>query len=250
MIFPRYLVLVFLCFAITVGCASKQVQESSSAELAFNEAQELQKDERFEEALAKYSEVKNKHPYSKFAAEAELCIADIHFAREAFIESAQAYQLFKEFHPKHAKIEYVTYQLGLSYYNQLPSTIDRDLQISEQAMISFNEIINSYPNSELHTKAMEKRTDLLKKLAEKELYIADFYFVRKFYDSALGRYERMLKKYPGLGLDERALYGAFYSAMKLGQKEKADKLFSELKENFPKSNETSKAQKEWQHGIH
>src|SRR5271154_4212480 len=105
--------------AFLPNCASKDVTESNSAEAAFKAAEEFEKDERYEEALQKFNEVKNKHPYSKFAVEAELHVADIHYKREAFIEAATAYQLFKDFHPKNPKIDYVTFRLAMSYYEQL-----------------------------------------------------------------------------------------------------------------------------------
>src|SRR4029079_1103895 len=89
-----------LFLLLGAGCASGSLAESNSAEAAFKAAEEFEKDERFEEALTKFNEVKNKHPYSKYAVEAELHIADIHYKREAYIESQTAYQLFKDFHPK------------------------------------------------------------------------------------------------------------------------------------------------------
>src|SRR5579862_1861877 len=122
------LFVIFAGFATFMsGCSSTSVSESNSAEIAFNAAVEFENDERYEEALAKFNEVKNKHPYSKYAIEAELHIADIQYKRENFIEAQTAYQLFKDFHPKNAKVDYVTYRLAMSLYNQLPSTSDRDL---------------------------------------------------------------------------------------------------------------------------
>jgi outer membrane protein assembly factor BamD len=114
------------CFATTlvVGCSSGEKYDTSTPEGAFKQAEEYEKDERYEEAVQKYAEVKNKFPYSRFATQAEMKIADVHFTREAFIEAAGAYQLFKEFHPKHPQADYVTFRLALSYFNQLPSSID------------------------------------------------------------------------------------------------------------------------------
>src|SRR3954471_14338242 len=115
------------------GCSSTPDIDTSTPEGAFKLAEKYEKDERFEEAITQYTQVKNKHPYSKLATEAELRIAEIHFKREEFVESQNAYQTFKEMHPTHPQIDFVTYRLGLSFFNQLPSTIDRDLSVADRA---------------------------------------------------------------------------------------------------------------------
>src|SRR5438552_2579134 len=101
--FKVFLLFIFL---ILMACSSASVDESNSAEAAFKTATELENNERYEEAILKFNEVKNKHPYSKYAVEAELRVADIQYKKEAYIEAATAYQLFKDFHPKNPKIDY------------------------------------------------------------------------------------------------------------------------------------------------
>lgn len=216
-----------------MGCASKGVNESNSAEAAFNAAAEYENDERFEEAIAKFNEVKNKHPYSRFAVESELRVADIHFKRENFIESQTAYQLFKDFHPRHAKSDYVTYRLAMSYFYQLPPTIDRDLAPAHKAIQYFNEVINSFPTSTYVKESTEKRDESIRMLAEKEAYIGNFYFIRDMYDSALKRYEGLLSKYPNRGFDEEALYRAGVSAFESSNPELGKKYINELLAKFP-----------------
>src|SRR5690606_35825112 len=91
---------------------------------------------------------KNKHPYSRYATLSELAIADIEFARENYDSAQTAYQVFKEMHPTHDRSAYVTYRLGLSKFNQLPSTIDRDLDEAASAILYFDEVVTSYGKSE------------------------------------------------------------------------------------------------------
>lgn len=244
MAFLRLNGLLLLVFALFVGCTSAEKYDTSTPEGAFKQAEELEKDELYEEAIAKFSDVKNKFPYSKLSTEAELRIADIHYKREAFIEAASAYQLFKEFHPKHPKSDYVTFRLAMSYFNQLPSTIDRDLSVAEKAILYFDEVLSSYPNSEYAAEAREKKYKALKMLAEKEMYIADFYAKRGMYDSALGRYETVLKRYPNLGLDAAALYGAAKSAIKSGERERGQQYLKNLYALYPDSEEARRAKSE------
>lgn len=226
-----------------VGCSSDE-KKSDTAEGAFALAQDFDKNERYDEAIRRYQEVKNKFPYSKFATQAELAMADAYYKQESFPEAQVSYQTFKELHPKHANIDYVTFKLAMSFYMQLPDTIDRDLQLTASAILYFDELVLRYPNSTHIAEAKEKKSECLKKLASKEEYIADFYFVRKKYDSALNRYEGLIKTYPGLGFDARALSRAAVSAARMGELDRAKSLIQKLRQQFPESAELSTAEKE------
>jgi outer membrane protein assembly factor BamD len=227
--------LFLLLFSFLFACSSNETVDPNSAEGLYNRGLDLEKNERYEEAAEKFKEVRNKFPYSKVTTDAELKLADVYYKQESFPESQIAYQSFKDLHPKHASIDYVTFQLAMSYYGQLPSTIDRDLTLSQKAITYFDEVMTSYPNSKHFKEAKEKKQDVRTKLASKEEYIADFYFKREKYESALGRYEDLLEDYPNLGFDEKALFRATFSAHKAGQLDKSNKYFTKLKEKYPNS---------------
>lgn len=239
---PGFLAAPALVSALLIGCSSIDKIDTSTPEGAYQLAQEYERDERYDEAAQRFQEVRTKFPYSKFSTMAELKVADVHFKREAFVEAQAAYQLFKDFHPKHPQIDYVTFRLGLSYFNQLPSTIDRDLAVADKAILYFDEVTTSYPNSQYVAEAKEKKAAALRMLAEKELYIADFYMKRKTYDSALTRYEFLLKTYPNSGLDQRALYGAAKSAFETGEKDRGLQHYRKLTSLYPSSAEAKQAQ--------
>lgn len=221
---------------LMASCASDE-KKTDSAESTFAVAQEYEKDERFDEAIKKYADVKNKYPYSQFATKAELAIADVYYKQESYGEAQINYQTFRELHPTHPQIDYVIFRTGLSFYQQLPETIDRDLSLANDAITSFDELIQRFPKSEFVAEAKEKKENSLKKLAEKEDYVGDFYFKRKIYDSALLRYEFLVANYPKLGLDERAMARAYFSAVKVKDRVKTKKYRDMLKAQYPGSKE-------------
>jgi outer membrane protein assembly factor BamD len=225
------------------GCSSAE-KNADTAEGAYAIAQEYEKDERYDLAIQKYQAIRNKYIYSKFALMSELSIADCYYKQESFPEAQVAYQAFKDFHPRHAQIDYVTFQLAMSYFKQLPSSIDRDLSLASQAISHFDETIANYPKSQYVKEAQENKIAALKMLAEKEIYIADFYFRKGHFESAFGRYESGYKKYPGLGFDEITLSKAAKSAALSGQREKAKEYLSLLKTKFPKSSEIESTERE------
>lgn len=225
------------------GCSTVEKNSNEPAG-AFAIAEEFDQGERYEEAIRRYSEVKNKFPYSNFATRAELAIADVYYKQESYAEAQVAYQMFKELHPTAPQADYVQFRIGMSYFNQLPSTIDRDLAVANDAIISLSDLIKKFPNSTHISEAKEKRSAAIKMLAEKEEYIADFYFKRKIFDSALTRYEGLYSNYRGLGFDSKALSRAAISAKKIGDAAKAKKYQELLAREFPGSKDLHDAEKE------
>ncbi len=238
MIFRVALLLMSVVF---VGCSSGPKLDSSTAEGAFAVAERYEKDERYEEAIAQFQQVKNKFPYSSLATEAKLRIADINYKREEYAEAQAAYETFKELHPAHPRSDYVTYRLGMSLYHQLPETIDRDLSLADKSMLYFDEVVSSFPNSEFATPSKEQKQKLLDMLAQKELYIADFYFKRGKFDSALGRYEGAAEKFPNTSGLARALKGAAISAKRNSDMTKANLYLQKLNAQFADSKEAKEA---------
>jgi outer membrane protein assembly factor BamD len=240
---------IFVAMLGFTACASSDKIDTTTAEGAFELAQKYEKDERYEEAITYYSEVKNKHPYSRFATESELKIADIEFIRENYAEAETAYKLFREFHPDHPKMDFVILRLGMSVFHQLPTTIDRDLSIATQALDYFNELISRYPASKHLKDAKKNLKDAEQMLADKELYVAEYYFKRGHWQSALGRFEDIMRSHPRLGHDLRALYCATVSAYRMKDLDKSKAYFKRLLQEHPKSTELADARKELADGF-
>jgi outer membrane protein assembly factor BamD len=177
---------------IFFGCASEKPTGKTEAEVLYKEAKQLMEEERFILATEKINQLKNQYPYSYYSTPAELMLADILFKQENFVESAAAYLLFRDFHPKHEKIPYVILQIAESYYLQLPDTDDRDLEPAVEAIKYYNEVITRYPNSKEITKAKKKIKECRDRLNNKEKYVADFYFKTEVYEAAKWRYLDML----------------------------------------------------------
>lgn len=175
-------------FYLLSGCSSKKPEGKTAAEVLYKEAKELMDAGRFLLATEKLNTIKSQYPYSYYATHAELMQADVLYMQENFVESAAAYLLFRDFHPKHEKIVYVIWKTAESYFKQLPATFDRDLAPAYEAIKYYTEIIEKYPDSEFFKMAESKRDECNNMLNSKEKYIADFYFKTKVYEAARFRY--------------------------------------------------------------
>lgn len=196
---------IILLSLLFISCAVERPSGKTEAEVLFKEAQELINDKRFILATEKLNTLRSQYPYSYFATSAELLQADILFNQESYEESAAAYILFKDFHPKHKKIDYVLFRIAESYYMQIPPTFDRDLSPAVKAIKYYNELRSLFPKSEYLKNAQEKIDASNKMLVDKELYIADFYFRTEDYDSAKFRYTSLLNNYRDLKIKKLAV---------------------------------------------
>ena len=76
---------------------------------------------------------------------------------------------------------------------------------------------------------------LKKRLAERELYIAEFYYNNKKYKGALARLRDILKTYPDSGLADKTLFMIGESYGKLGESALAHDAYNTLIKNHPLS---------------
>lgn len=182
-------------FIGALGCSSTPVNENDPASLYKDAEDDIQSD-HFQIALEKLRTVKNKFPYSKYAVDAQLRIADVYFMQEAYAEAAASYEAFRDLHPKHEKTAYAMFRIGKSYYNDIPSTVARDMAPAQKALDAYGDFLRRFPNDPQAAEAQKDIAEIRKLLAEKELYIGNFYYKRDFYDSAKHRFEKIIELYP------------------------------------------------------
>jgi len=224
------------------ACSAVTIDNDSPPEKQFEEGERLLKKERYLEAVERYRILKSRFPYSKYAALATLRIGDAHYEEEAFLEASGAYKIFRELYPKHEMSAYALYRIGESQMHLVPSSPDRDLDSAYAAIDAYQDLEKNYPNSQYTTEAKQKIQQLRAKLADKEDYIGNFYFVRNNFLAAANRYKYILDVYPGFGHEEKSLYRLAFSYEKIGDTTKAEEVLERLKMEFPKGKFSEQAE--------
>jgi outer membrane protein assembly factor BamD len=168
--------------------------EDTAQEL-FEAGNDAMREKDYVAASAYFSKLKENFPFSPYAVEAELALADAYFLDEEWALAAEAYKDFESMHPRHEAIPYVLFSIGVANLNGYPS-IDRSPQQVEEAYSYFSRLTESYPNTEYAEGAREQMARCRRLMAEHDLYVADFYFRMDRYTSALLRYKDIIAKYP------------------------------------------------------
>jgi outer membrane protein assembly factor BamD len=190
----KNLILVFLML-FGMACSSAKIDPSDPGAL-YRDAEEEISSEHYQIALDKLRSIRNKFPYSNYAIDAQLRIADVYYLQELFLESAGSYESFRDLHPTHTKAPYAMYRIAKSYLNDAPSNIARDMTSAQKAMDAYLTFIKRYPDAKELLEAREDVAKLRELLAEKEFYIANFYLKRNYDDSAKPRFKKLIELYP------------------------------------------------------
>lgn len=225
-----FFVVCYSILALTINsCATDEDgKPKTEAEKMYRIAVEQIDDGRYLPAIELLNSIRTQHPYSYYATHAELKLADIYFLQENYEEAAAAYLLFKELHPKHKKASYVLYRISESYYMQKPDTNDRDLEPCYGAIKYYAELLRVYPKSPYTKDAIKNINSCKEQIEDKEVYIADFYFKTKEYNSARYRYIDIVSNNTRKELVDHAIKRIILSSTHLEQKDQCDFYYKQL----------------------
>jgi outer membrane protein assembly factor BamD len=213
---------------INFSLTAKENYEKGLAEL---------KEENYPEALRYFTYVKQKFPFSKFAALAELAAADTEFGRGSYQESVDAYKSFLRLHPKHEKVEegYVSFRIAEARVKEMPDdwflippSYEKDQSAVMDALRELNNLVDRFPNSKYVKPAQEYRRAVLRRLIDHEVFVARFYLDRGHPKGAILRIKEALRRYPDSGRDAELLLTLGETQLEMGQPASAKQTFMRI----------------------
>ncbi len=241
---------------LLVGCSTtpevavdKPKDYLNTAEKNFKEGQKAQKNKNYEEAVSYFQYVKNQYPYSKFAALADLAIAETYMDSEQWLQAAESFQFFVQFHPKHEKVPLATFHIAKAYTEAIPKDVplmpksfEKDQGATKSAIVAWERFLRRYPENEKAEEARQFRKEARGILTEQEWAIATHYENKKRYQGAVWRYETIFNKYPESAKAPEAMTKAISLYQnELNEKEKAENLQKRLDKEYPEKSQDSEA---------
>ncbi|MFO0574955.1 MAG: outer membrane protein assembly factor BamD [Polyangia bacterium] len=153
-------------------------------------------------------------PTSRWAAWAELGLADAAFGKEDFIGAIEAYKVFMAQHPRHEKKVdgYCAYRIGEAYYKQIPSdwflvppSYEKDQGPVIDAQRELTDFLDRYGRTVYADSANKLLAEVIQRLVDHELYVARFYLDRNRPRAAICRLEYVVENYPRAKRDAEVL---------------------------------------------
>ncbi|MFW5965907.1 MAG: outer membrane protein assembly factor BamD [Persicimonas sp.] len=249
----RWLLVALL--ALTAGCATGGDAEdeksySDAAEARYAEGVRLLEMEAYTEAIQEFNSVRNRYPYSKYAPQSELRIGDAYFEQEQFASAIEQYRAFMQLYSNHPEADYAHWRVARSFYELmpddwflLPPSHQRDLASAEDAERELKTFVDRFPNSEYAEEARKLLRQTRRRLADHEMYVAEFYRERENPKAVVMRLRHLLTNYSGLGLDPKALYLMGQAYLELDERERAKAAFDDLLEYHPDSDYADNAKR-------
>ncbi len=232
---PRRIFVLLAALLVLSGCAStNDAVDTRPAKVIYESAMDSYLHDKQTDAEKGFRTLMEEYPLSPYAVDAQLMLGDVCFAADKFDEAGSYYTNFVAMHPQHPRASYALFQKGMSYFKDV-LTVDRDQTATRKSLFAFEDLAANYPDSAYRGRAKELIAFLRKRLAEREFYVARFYFKSKNYKGALGRFRDILKNYGDAGLSEETLFYIGESYMKLGEGALAKDAFTTLITNFPDS---------------
>jgi outer membrane protein assembly factor BamD len=186
-----------------MGC-SPDVVEVAPADDIYAAATKDFEDEDYGAAVQRYRQFLDHYPLDPRTQEVEYRIAQAHYRDESYAEAITAFSDFQRMYPTSPRLPEVEYTIAQAHMDQMDA-IDRDLASARNAHERFRSVMLRYPGTDYAEKASTKLQQCREHLAERELYIASFYFDRSQLRAGETRVKGLIDRYPDTDAATRAL---------------------------------------------
>lgn len=185
-------------------------------------------------AAKMFDEVERQHPYSVWAAKAQLMAGYAYYQDNKYDDAVNALDRFIQLHPGNRDIAYAYYLRAISYYEQI-SDVGRDQKMTRLALNSLREVARRFPQSRYARDATLKVDLALDHLAGKHMDIGRFYQSKGEYLAAINRFRIVVKDYQTTTHVPEALHRLVESYLALGITDEAQATAAVLGHNYPGS---------------
>ncbi|MCS6912397.1 MAG: outer membrane protein assembly factor BamD [Myxococcales bacterium] len=196
---------------VLCGCSSfieniRPVIYGKTAEENYRRGLRALRGESYQDAAKYFQYVRQNWGFSKWATLSELGLADAAMGRQSYIEAIDGYKGFIRSHPSHEKTldGYCAFKIGEAYYKQIPSdffllppSYEKDQGPVHDAMRELASFLDEHGKSPYAPQARKLYADVLRRLADHELYVARYYLGQNKPQAAIWRLEYVVNHYPG-----------------------------------------------------
>jgi outer membrane protein assembly factor BamD len=187
---------------------------------------------RYEDARQQFKKIVERHPNSSYAPRARFLMGETFYREAEFDRAIKEFEVFMSFYPSHQIADLVQYRLAMAYYDQI-KPIEQDQGLAARALEHFRRLVKDYPESRYATDALAKIDICRGRLAQKEIWVASYYFNQGNLLAARQRAELVLKDYPRTLVVPEALWLLAEVFQRDGRRAEARQALLRLQAEFP-----------------
>jgi len=232
--FARLLLIGLLL--VSSGCSWNWLRGTPTPILPPEELYQIGENElakrRCQEARTSFLKIAERHPNSSYAPRARFLIGESYYREAEFDKAVKEFETFMAFYPRHQIADLVQYRLAMSYYDRI-KPIEQDQGLAQKALDQFKKLVKDYPDSRYATDALAKIDICRGRLAQKEVWVANYYFVNGNSGAARQRLEVVLRDYPHALVIPEALFLLSEVNAREGKTAEATELLRRLSSEYP-----------------
>jgi outer membrane protein assembly factor BamD len=189
---------------------------------------------RYEAARDQFRKIVERHPDSSMVPQARFLVGETYYRDKEWDRAAREFDAFMALYPGHAIADLAQYRLARSYFDGMPE-LERDQAMAARALSEFQRLLKLYPESRYAPDAIVKIDACRLRLAQKELWVADWYVRQSNWVGAIQRYDVILKDYGRTSAAAQALYQKADALLRLERGDEARSALQKLVDDFPQS---------------
>ena len=175
-----------------------------SADKFYTEAKDSQSNGDYQTALDYLQKLEARYPFGRYAMQAQLDTAYIHYRNDEPESAISAADRFIKLHPQSNYVAYAYYLKGIVNFTRNSGFLDdifptdpsqRDPGATLNAFHDFAELVRRFPDSKYAVDARKRMIYLRNNMAKHEIHVADYYMRRGAYLAAANRANKVVESY-------------------------------------------------------
>src|SRR2546422_2524299 len=227
----RIALVLALVAAAGCGWLKPQATPILPAEELYQLGENQLNEKRYEDARKSFTKIVERHPNSSYAPRARFLLGEAFYRDAEFDKAIKEFETFLSFYPRDRIADLVQYRLAMAYYDQI-KPIEQDQTLAKKALEHFKKLVQDYPESRYATEALAKIDICRGRLAQKEVWVANFYFNQGNPSAARQRLEQVLKEYPRTLVIPQGLWLLAEVYLREGKTAEARELLVRLESEF------------------
>lgn len=227
-----------ICALVSAACSSSVDVRGLNADEMFARGQLELEAENWATAATIFEQFSFEHPTHPLAERARFHLGQAYFGRGEYLTASSEFLRLVQDYPAGEFSDDARFMVCRAY-EELSPKVPLDQEYTRGAIEHCDALAQFYPTSEFADSARITRDRLREKLADKELYRADFYVRAKAYDSAIVYLEGLLEDFPRSNAAPAALIRLVRIYRTLGYAEEREEAEERLLREFPDSPEAA-----------
>jgi len=219
---------------LLIACSSNEepAYQEQPVDTLYNAAMEELLGRNYVTAAQRFEEVERQHPYSIWAAKAQVMGAYAYFREDKYDDAINAADRFIQLHPTSPDAPYAYYLKALAYYEQIVD-VGRDQRTTGKALDALEDVVRRFPETQYARDASLKLDLTRDHLAGKEMEVGRFYLKRGEILAAINRFKRVIENHQTTSHVPEALLRLSEAYTALGLDNEARRMTAILGYNYP-----------------